>query len=81
ARAIDDLEQAVSMNPTFQMLRLWLAAAYAGTGRLEDASWQAAEAMALNPDFTLAHIRDVYPISDPDYLERLLHDLRTAGLE
>nr|WP_296926928.1 tetratricopeptide repeat protein [Thiohalocapsa sp.] len=81
ARAIDDLEQAVSMNPTFQMLQLWLAAAYAGSGRIDDARWQAAEAMALNPDFTLAHIRRVYPIRDPDYLERFLGDLRRAGLK
>ena len=81
ARAIDDLEQAVPMNPTFQMLRLWLAAAYAGSGRIDEAGWQAAEVMALNPDFRLAHIRRVYPIRDPDYLERFLADLRKAGLE
>lgn len=80
ALAIEDLEPAVAMNPTFQMLRLWLAAAYAASARTEEASWQAAEAMALNPDFTLAHIRAVYPIRDPDYLERFLGDLRKAGL-
>jgi TolB-like protein/Tfp pilus assembly protein PilF len=81
ARAIADLEQAVSMNPTFQMIRLWLAAAYAEAGRLDDAGWQAAEAMALNPDFTLAYIRRLYPIRDPEYLERFLGDLRRAGLK
>jgi len=81
AKAIDDLETAVSMNPNFLMLRLWLAAAYAGSGRSDDARWQAAEAMAINPDFTLAHVRDFYPIRDPDYLERFLSDLRKAGLE
>lgn len=81
AAAIADLEQAVMMNPSFQMLRLWLAAAYAAAGRIDDAEWQAAEAMALNPGFTLDHVRRVYPIRDPDYRERLLADLRKAGLE
>ena len=51
--AIADLEPAIPMNPTYQMLRLWLAAAYAGAGRVEEAQWEAAELMALNPGFTL----------------------------
>jgi TolB-like protein/DNA-binding winged helix-turn-helix (wHTH) protein/Tfp pilus assembly protein PilF len=80
-RAIADLEPAIPMNPTYQMLRLWLAAAYAGSGRIEEAQWQAAELMALNPGFTLEHVRTVYPIRDPQYLDRLIADLRKAGLE
>ena len=69
------------MNPTYQMLRLWLAAAYAGLERIEEAQWEAAELLAFNPDFRLEHVRRVYPIRDPDYRERLLADLRKAGLE
>lgn len=80
-RAAADLEPAVDMNPTYQMLRLWLAAAYAGSGELEAARWQAAELRALNPDFVLEHVRRAYPIRDPVYRERLLADLRKAGLE
>ena len=81
ASAVDDLEQAVQMNPTYQMLRLWLAAAYAGSGRIEEAQWEAAELMALNPGFTLEYVRRVYPIRDPDYRERFLADLGQAGLK
>jgi adenylate cyclase len=80
-RAIADLEPAVPMNPTYQMLRLWLAAAYAGSGRIEEAQWQAAELMALNPGFKLDYVRTVFPIRDPAYRERLIADLRKAGLE
>jgi hypothetical protein len=69
------------MNPTDQMLRLWLAAAYAGSGRIDEARWEAAELLSLNPDFRLEHVRRVYPIRDPNYRERLLADLRKAGLE
>jgi adenylate cyclase len=78
--AIDDLERGVAMNPTHQMLRLWLAAAYANVGRIEDARWQTDELLALNPGFTLNHIRERYPIRDPDYLNRFVTDLRKAGL-
>jgi tetratricopeptide (TPR) repeat protein len=81
ASAVDDLEQGVRMSPTFQWLRLWLAAAYAGSGRIEEAQWEAAELMALNPGFRLEHVRRVHPIRDPDYRERFLADLRKAGLE
>jgi TolB-like protein/DNA-binding winged helix-turn-helix (wHTH) protein/Tfp pilus assembly protein PilF len=80
-RAIADLEPAIPMNPTYQMLRLWLAAAYAGSGRIEEAQWEAAELMALNPSFTLEHVETVFPIRDPAYRERLIADLRKAGLE
>ncbi len=80
ASAIEDLEHAVPMNPSYQMLRLWLAAAYAGSGRIDEAQWEAAELLALNPGFRLEHVRRVYPIRDPDYRERLLSDLRKAGL-
>jgi TolB-like protein/DNA-binding winged helix-turn-helix (wHTH) protein/Tfp pilus assembly protein PilF len=81
ASAVDDLEQAVQMNPSYQMLRLWLAAAYAGSGRIEEAQWEAAELMALKPGFTLGYVQRVYPIRDPDYRERFLTDLGKAGLE
>ncbi len=80
-RAIAELEPAIPMNPTYQMLRLWLAAAYAGSGRIEEAQWQATELMALNPNFTLEHVETVFPIRDPGYRERLIGDLRKAGLE
>ena len=81
ASAVDDLEQAVQMNPSYQMLRLWLAAAYAGSGRIEEAQWEAAELMALKPGFTLEYVQRVYPIRDPDYRQRFLTDLGKAGLE
>jgi adenylate cyclase len=79
-KAIDDLEQAVPMNPTLPLLRSWLAAAYAGAGRVEEAQWQVEELMALNPDFSLEHVTNVFPIRDPAYLDRLIADLRKAGL-
>jgi TolB-like protein/DNA-binding winged helix-turn-helix (wHTH) protein/cytochrome c-type biogenesis protein CcmH/NrfG len=80
-KAVDDLEQALPMNPTLPLLRSWLAAAYAGAGRIEEAQWEVEELMALNPGFSLEHVRSVYPVRDPAQLERLIADLRKAGLE
>ncbi|MCG6897846.1 MAG: winged helix-turn-helix domain-containing protein [Thiocapsa sp.] len=80
-RAIEDLETAVAMSPTFQMPRVWLAAAYAGADRVEEARWQAEEVLALNPDFTPVRLLRSYHIRDPDYRARFLADLGAAGLK
>jgi protein involved in temperature-dependent protein secretion len=78
--AIADLEIAVEVNPSFQNARIWLAAAYAAAGRIEDAQWQSSEILALNPDFSSSHSLWAFPIRDPAYSDRFLRDLRRAGL-
>jgi adenylate cyclase len=78
--ALVDLERGVEMNPQFQLLRTWLAAAYAAAGRMEEASWEVQEIMVLDPDFTLTHVRKAFPIRDARYRDRFLSDLRRAGL-
>ena len=79
-KAIADLEIAVEVNPSFQNARIWLAAAYAEAGRIEDAQWQSSEILALNPDFSSSHSLWAFPIREPTYSDRLLRDLRRAGL-
>lgn len=79
-KAIADLEIAVEVNPSFQNARIWLAAAYAAAGRIEDAQWQSSEILALNPDFSSSHSLWAFPIRDPAYSDRFLRDLRRAGL-
>jgi tetratricopeptide (TPR) repeat protein len=79
-KALSDLEAAVHINPSYQMMRIWLAAAYAAAGRLDEAAWEGDEILALDPTFTLSHVAEAFPIRDPGYLQRFLHDLRLAGL-
>lgn len=79
-KAIADLEIAVEVNPSFQNARIWLTAAYAAAGRIEDAQWQSSEILALNPDFSSSHSLWAFPIRDPAYSDRFLRDLRRAGL-
>ena len=79
-QAVVDIESAADASPSYQLLRVWLAAVYAAAGRLEDAAWESQEILALDPDFSIAHVERAFPIRDPLYRERFLADLRRAGL-
>ena len=78
--ALADLEAAVEVNPNYQNLRIWLAAAYAAAGRIDEAQWQSSEILALHPEFSASQSLWAFPIRDPAYRERFLADLRRAGL-
>jgi adenylate cyclase len=78
--AVADLEAASGINPSYQLQRLWLVAAYAAAGRISDAEWEGGEILALDPDFTIARVEQTLPIRDPMYRERFLGDLRRGGL-
>ncbi len=78
--AIEAFERVVARNPAALRGRLWLAAAYAQVGRIEDAEWEAQEVLALFPDFSLARVRQTEPYKDPTHLDRYIQDLRKAGL-
>mgnify|MGYP001814931962 FL=1 len=80
AEAVRLLELAVQNNPNYQLARVFLAAAYAALGNVEEAAWQIDEILALNPSFTLAAVEHAAPIRDPEYRERFLRDLQRAGL-
>ncbi|MCB1865585.1 MAG: winged helix-turn-helix domain-containing protein [Chromatiales bacterium] len=79
--AIADFERGVAINPNYQQVRLWLAAAYVAAGRADDGRWQITELLALNPYISLGYLEANLPIEDAAYRDRLLNDLRTAGLE
>ena len=79
AEATRLLEKAVEKNPNYNLVRVFLAAAYVASGNLDDASWQVEEILSLNPEFTLTYLQDVAPIRDPNYKDRFLRDLQRAG--
>jgi TolB-like protein/DNA-binding winged helix-turn-helix (wHTH) protein/Tfp pilus assembly protein PilF len=78
-RSLDLLQQAAQMSPNQLLTRLFLAAVLAADGQLDAARWQVEELHALDPAFTL-DLDSGFPIRDPVYRERLLADLRRAGL-
>jgi hypothetical protein len=60
---------------------LGLAASYSELGREEEARAEIAEVLKLNPQFSLAGIRQRWPYKEPADLERLLTALGKAGLQ
>ena len=78
--AIDAFREGLRRNPTAQTQRMFLAASYAQAGRLDDARWEVAELLTLDPDFSLVQVPEVAPFEHPEPLDRLLDGLRKAGL-
>ena len=59
---------------------MWLAAACARSGKLEEAGWEADQVLILNPEFSLQRIRASHPFAAPEVLKRFIGGLRLAGL-
>ena len=49
-------------------------------GRAEEAKASWAEALRVNPDYSLEHHRQILPYKDPRDFDRLVEGLRKAGL-
>lgn len=78
--AIEALEKGVESNPASERLHLWLAAALAHAGRLDDAQWEAEQVHALNPEFALSTIAKSYPFKDEADRNHFFDGLKKAGL-
>ena len=79
-QATADFERSRETNPNYQQLRVWLAAAYAASGRIDDANWEFQEVRTLNPLITMAWVRRLMAMIDPALRDKLLADLGNAGL-
>ena len=79
--AIEAFKQGLASNPSAERLHIWLAAAYAQSGNIEDAEWEIEEVLMANPDFSLAKLERAFPFSDPADLDHFLQGLYKAGLE
>ena len=79
-QAIDALEKAQQRNENAVPVKIFLAASYMQSGRVDDAEWVVENLQILNPSTTLTHIANSIPIADPKLKQKLLDDLRKAGL-
>lgn len=79
--AITAFEEGLQKNPTSERLRLWLAAAYAQMGQIDDASLELEEVLLSNPGLTRSHIADAYPFYYFGDLSHFLDALAKAGLD
>ena len=78
--AIDAFKHGLMTNPASERLRVWLAAAYAQAGDIDQARWEMEQARIANPDISVANFRKVFPFTDEKDLELFLDGLRKAGL-
>jgi TolB-like protein/DNA-binding winged helix-turn-helix (wHTH) protein/Tfp pilus assembly protein PilF len=79
-KAISSLQRAMEISPTHPRILLWLAAAYARAGRIEDAQWVIQELRLLHPSIASSRLDDAFPFRDHQALETLKRALRKAGL-
>ncbi|MEO3431402.1 winged helix-turn-helix domain-containing protein [Pelagibius sp. CAU 1746] len=79
-KAIEAFLAGIESNPSSERLHIWLAAAYAQAGRMDDAGWEAEQVHILNPDFSLTAISKAFPFKDPVDRDHFVGALRKAGL-
>ena len=84
---LEEYEQAVSVlkrrlvrKPESDISRVLLAAAYGHLGNVEESRAQWAEALRINPDYSLEHRQRILPFKNPEDFEHILDGLRKAGL-
>jgi len=78
--AISAANQALALAPDSLHARLVLAASLVETGRLEAAKETGREILSMDPAFTLKRFALSQPYRNPAPLERLVSQLRRAGL-
>jgi len=79
--AVSTLKKAIRRNPGFWPSHVLLAATYSAAGRIEEAKAEAAEALKINPTFSLESWRPKCPFKNEEVLERRFGFLRKAGLK
>jgi adenylate cyclase len=78
--AISLLHRRIIRNPDTAVSRVLLAASYGHLGRIDEAKAQWADALAVNPEFSLEQRRQVLPYKNPADFEHIVEGLHKAGL-
>jgi len=79
-KATQYLQQALERNEAPRVLRLFFIATLVQLGQQEDAEWEVVELEVSHPEVTLSHLNDVLVIADTVLRNRLMDDLRSAGM-
>lgn len=67
------------MGQAAERLRVWLAAAYAQSGDIDDANWEAEQVLSSNPEFSVTRMEESFHFKDPAELKHFTDGLRLAG--
>ncbi len=79
--AIEAFNRGLSTYPTSERMRVWLAAALAQAGDLEEAKWEGDQIMTDNPDLTIERMTQAFPFNNPTDIDNFISGLRKAGLK
>jgi adenylate cyclase len=79
--AIDAFNLGLSSYPASERMRVWLAAALAQSGNIEEAKWEGEQIMADNPDFSIERMTEAFPFNNPADLDNFISGLQKAGLK
>ena len=72
--------RVIKANPEFTAGYKPVLAALALLGRIDEAKPHVEQLLDLEPDFTIAHFREVYPLKDDNDRDRYCEGLRLAGI-
>ena len=75
------LKRRLVRKPESDISRVLLAAIHGHMGNVEEGRAEWAEALRINPDYSLEHRRKTLPYKNPADFERILDGLRKAGVE
>jgi adenylate cyclase len=78
--AIAAYRRTISRNPDFVYTHAQLASVYAQLGRMEEAKSEAAEALRMDPSWSVQRVAQRLPFKDTAALARLVEGMRKAGL-
>jgi adenylate cyclase len=78
--ALELLRIAVVREPNYRAAQVWLAAAAAQAGQMDEARQAAAAVLRIDPDFTIAKWLDFIRLARPQDAAHLADGLRRAGL-
>lgn len=79
--AIAAFEKGLETRPRSQRIHIWLAAAYAQSGRIDDAKWEVEQILLLDSNFDYKKLHEIFPFKDPKDQQNFLEGLRKAGLQ
>src|SRR5262245_36481312 len=75
-----NLEHALKRNPVNLEVRVYMAATQVSAGNKTDATWEAEEIRALQPDFTSRNWLATHPLADAKVRTKLVQALSAVGL-
>ena len=78
--AIESLTRRITRDPKTDISRVLLAASYGHLNRIAEARFEWAEALRVNPRYSLDHRNQILPYRNPHDLNRLTEGLRKANL-